>query len=107
MCRRRSGDLSSYSQNVFDNKGRGVTLILYKSPTDNTTSRAERYEAGAQPATRSRPMSENVCPVSLCARARRPRVHDSRRLAQPADNGACESVPSSQGLLAVANASAA
>ncbi|CAH2090230.1 unnamed protein product [Euphydryas editha] len=52
-------------------------------------------------------MSENVCPVSLCARAPRPRVHDSRRLARPADDGACESVPSSQGLLAVATASAA
>ncbi|CAG4996969.1 unnamed protein product [Parnassius apollo] len=69
-------------------------------------ARAERFLAGARPAARSRPMSESVCPVSLCARAPRPRVHNSRRLAPPADYGACESIRSGQGLLAVADASA-
>lgn len=60
-----------------------------------------RVRSGARqvrPAARSRPMSETVCPVSLRARAPRPRVgvSNSRRLSRPAD-GACESVQVARG----------
>lgn len=66
-------------------------------------SRDRILQAGARPAARSRPLSESVCPVSL--RASAPRVR-SRHLAPLADDGACESARSGQGLLAVANSSA-
>lgn len=59
---------------------------------------------GRPPALARCPRASVLCPFERGLRGLR--MSDSRRLARPADDGACESTRSGQGLLAVAAASA-